>query len=127
MLRQAYYILVFFWIRRPPLQAGSSLKLPTGQFLNGRPGSRPDGTTEDAGTLAGISFWPGRSRSLPVRSLKGEGGRPDGTTEDAGTLAGISFWPGRSRSLPVRSLKGEGGRPDGIAIKPATSAGFFIH
>jgi len=24
----------------PPLQAGSSLKLPTGQFLNGRPPSK---------------------------------------------------------------------------------------
>jgi hypothetical protein len=31
---------------RPPLQSGSSLKLPTGQFLNGRPGSKPDGTTK---------------------------------------------------------------------------------
>jgi hypothetical protein len=25
----------------PPLQSRSSLKLPTGQFLNGRPGSKP--------------------------------------------------------------------------------------
>ncbi|MGA2405831.1 MAG: TetR/AcrR family transcriptional regulator [Bacteroidales bacterium] len=32
---------------RPPLQSGSSLKLPTGQFLNGRPGSRLDGTTRN--------------------------------------------------------------------------------
>jgi hypothetical protein len=31
-----------------------SLKLPTGQFLNGRPGSRPDGTTIKPASLAGF-------------------------------------------------------------------------
>jgi hypothetical protein len=33
-------------VKTPPLQSGSSLKLPTGQFLNGRPSLLPGRCTQ---------------------------------------------------------------------------------
>jgi hypothetical protein len=60
------------------LQSGSSLKLPTGQFLNGQPGSRPDGTTKTATKVAflldrkGEKFTPSKITEAGKPSLSYE-------------------------------------------------------